>query len=244
MKGKGRQLQAKTGITAKVKGRQQQRAKTRAKANAKGRQRRAKTKGSDKGKGEDKLEDKGKAMVKHNGKAIGKGKDQAMGKGKDNGMMSFFAVYGTHLAAIHGHTLGLDHFHKGRGEGKGMLLVCGKGLRLVSSNNVDDFLNDQVEVDHVYGGPLEDFVNRRVHDFFVKRRFHTREEEFVEKKFWNVEIDGAYDYSRETKLVVDGETKVGCYKWTSREGVSKVIDRGDTTIMVKSIEQEGEGAPM
>ena len=71
---------------------------------------------------------------------------------------------------------------------------------------------------------------------------HRRDMEFGEQKHWDLEKDGGvYDKSKEVELVIDGVTKVGCLKWTGRQGVHKGEDLDDTTMIEKTVEQEGEG---
>jgi hypothetical protein len=71
---------------------------------------------------------------------------------------------------------------------------------------------------------------------------HRRDMEFGEQKHWDLEKDGGvYDKSKEVELVIDGVTKVGCLKRTGRQGVHKGEDLDDTTMIEKTVEQEGEG---
>ena len=85
-------------------------------------------------------------------------------------------------------------------------------------------------------------MHRRLETAQIKRlKVEKREKEFVERKFWDEKVDGDYDTSKETQLVVDGETKTGVYRWTSREGVFKITDAEETTMENVTVWQEGEG---
>ena len=73
-------------------------------------------------------------------------------------------------------------------------------------------------------------------------RVHGREKVFIEQKHWDPTKDGGdYDKSKEVELVIDGVTKTGCFKFTGRAGVHKVEELDDTTMIEKTVEQEGEG---
>ena len=159
MKGKGRLPQAKRRAKTKGKGqRQRQGQKGKDKGNESSPTTRAKTKGNDKGKDKGKAKGKDKGKTKSCSKVFAK--DQFMhGSGRLTRLIGkgtkMVAVYCDDLTVIHGHRVGLDKHHPGKGKGKSFALVCGKGLSFGYSSEYRDFLNEQSKVDHVYGADID-----------------------------------------------------------------------------------------
>ena len=90
-------------------------------------------------------------------------------------------------------------------------------------------------------------AQRKVKSRYVEVRKQTktsvegRERVFIEKKFWDEKLDGRYDASKETSEVLHGATRIGCWKWTSREGVWKGTTQEATIIDDVHVEESGSG---